>query len=70
MTDPDPERAWVRIRRADLGVLLAAGHAVLGYLHRTNPKARRLWDLSVAVEAAERALLGPEPSQDAEPPGR
>jgi hypothetical protein len=66
VTGGAPERDRVVIGRRDLGYLLAAGQAVLGHLTRTNPKARRLWELAQAVEAAEQALLG----QNAEPPGR
>jgi hypothetical protein len=59
VTGGDPERDWVQIRREHLGYLLAAGHAVLERLTRTNPKARRLWELAQAVEAAEQALDPP-----------
>jgi hypothetical protein len=66
VTAGDPERDRVVIGRRELGYLLAASQAVLERLTRTNPKARRLWELARAVEAAEQALLG----QNAEPPGR
>jgi hypothetical protein len=61
MAEMDAERVWAQIRRADLGVLLAASLAVFERLAKSHPTARRTWELGQAISAAERALLSTEP---------
>lgn len=58
VSEPDPERAWVTIRRADLGLLLAAAYAVFDRVSKTHPTGQKTWELGQAISAAERALLG------------
>ena len=57
MSESDPERDRVEIRRHELGVLLAVAYAMLDRAMRRHPLPPRTWEVALAIEEAERALL-------------